>query len=56
VEVLDLTSEQEGAPVPGIYVIDDEGVGVMAGPFLNEAEALRWIERTAPQRIAAARK
>jgi hypothetical protein len=54
-ELLDASSQQDKALSPGIYVIDDDGIGVMAGPFPNEDEALQWIERTAPQRIAAAR-
>jgi hypothetical protein len=54
-ELLDASLQQDTALSPGIYVIDDDGVGVMAGPFVNEHEALQWIERTAPQRIAAAR-
>jgi hypothetical protein len=27
----------------GIYIIDDDGLSVFAGPFESEAEAIAWI-------------
>ena len=54
-EVLDLAPGQLGAKAAGIFVVDDEGAGILAGPFASGREALRWIERTAHQRAEEAR-
>jgi hypothetical protein len=29
--------------LPGIYIIDDDGLRVFAGPFASEATAIAWI-------------
>jgi hypothetical protein len=52
VEVLDLLADQLGAPMVGVYVIDDGGDVIIAGPFASDAEALRWIEWSVPNRMA----
>jgi hypothetical protein len=43
-ELLLLEPPDYGVHTIGIYVIDDDGIGVFAGPFESEAAALRWIE------------
>lgn len=49
-ELLDLWPGEHGVAVPGIYVLDDEGEEVLAGPFRSEREAVGWIEATVPER------
>lgn len=49
-ELLDLWPGEYGVAVPGIYVLDDDGEEVLAGPFRSERDAVGWIERTVPQR------
>jgi len=49
-ELLNLSLNQFEVTIPGIYVMNDEGIGVIAGPFVNESEALFWIEHTVPVR------
>ena len=53
-EILDLAPGLLGVAVAAIYVVDDEGRVVVAGPFESSREAVRWIERTAPERAASA--
>ena len=53
-EVLNLRVGQFGAPTTGIFVLDDGGNVIVAGPFATDAEALRWIEQSVPSRIASA--
>ena len=43
-ELLLLEPPDYGVHTIGIYVIDDDGICVFAGPFESEAAALRWIE------------
>ena len=43
-ELLLLEPPDYGVRTIGIYVIDDDGIGVCAGPFESEVAALRWIE------------
>lgn len=49
-ELLSLRWGEHGVAVPGIYVLDDEGEEILAGPFRTEADAVGWIEATAPLR------
>ena len=51
-ELLDLAPSQLGVTDSGIYVVDDDGAQVLAGPFTDETEALAWIEQTHPDRCA----
>lgn len=44
-ELLQLEPPNHGVPIAGIYIIDDDGTGVLAGPFQSEAAALAWIDR-----------
>jgi hypothetical protein len=53
-EVLNLRVGQFGASVKGIFVLDDGGDVIMAGPFASAADALRWIEHSMPDRVASA--
>jgi hypothetical protein len=43
-EILQLEPPDYGVHTTGIYVIDDDGIGVRAGPFESETAALRWID------------
>lgn len=54
-EILQLAPADFGVPVAGIYVIDDDGEDVLAGPFGSESDALLWIARTHTVRTTAAR-
>jgi hypothetical protein len=51
-ELLHLEPADYGVHATGIYVIDDDGISVLAGPFESEAAALRWID----QRLEALRR
>ena len=42
-ELLDLPPPDYGVHSTGIYIIDDDGVRVFAGPFESEASAIAWI-------------
>jgi hypothetical protein len=42
-ELLDLQPPDYGVHSTGIYIIDDDGVRVFAGPFESEASAIAWI-------------
>ena len=42
-ELLDLQPPDYGVHSKGIYIIDDDGLSVFAGPFESEAEAIAWI-------------
>ena len=44
-ELLELIPPEFGVAEPGIYVVDDDGAHVRAGPFDNDAAALAWIEQ-----------
>ena len=44
-ELLQLEPPDFGVSTPGIYVIDDDGTEVIAGPFQSEAAALAWISQ-----------
>ena len=44
-ELLQLEPPDYGVPTTGIYIIDDDGIGVCAGPFDSETAALRWIDQ-----------
>jgi hypothetical protein len=43
-ELLALDPPAHGVNMTGIYIIDDDGIQVCAGPFHSETEALFWIE------------
>lgn len=45
-ELLALDPPAYGVSAAGIYVIHDDGLTVLAGPFAAETEALAWIEQT----------
>ena len=40
---LDLQPPDYGVHSTGIYIIDDDGLRVFAGPFASEATAIAWI-------------
>jgi hypothetical protein len=42
-ELLDLQPPDYGVRSTGIYIIDDDGLRVFAGPFESEASAIAWI-------------
>jgi hypothetical protein len=42
-ELLDLQPPEYGVHGTGIYIIDDDGRHVCAGPFGSEATAIAWI-------------
>ena len=44
-ELLLLEPPDYGVPIPGIYVIDDDGTNVVAGPFVSETAAIAWINK-----------
>jgi len=44
-ELLKLVPPEFGVAEPGVYVIDDDGAGIYAGPFDDETGALAWIEQ-----------
>jgi hypothetical protein len=41
--LLDLQPPDYGVHSKGIYIIDDDGLSVFAGPFESEGEAIAWI-------------
>lgn len=43
-ELLELDSPSYGVSTPGIYIIDDDGERVCAGPFDSEIAAIAWID------------
>jgi hypothetical protein len=43
-ELLELDSPSYGVNTPGIYIIDDDGERVCAGPFDSEIAAIAWID------------
>ena len=43
-ELLELDSPSYGVSTPGIYIIDDDGERVCAGPFASEMAAIAWID------------
>ena len=42
-ELLDLQPPDYGVRSTGIYIIDDDGLRVFAGPFESESTAIAWI-------------
>jgi hypothetical protein len=52
-ELLELTPPDFEVELGGIYVLDDDGALVLAGPFPDEAAALAWVERTRVERGAS---
>ena len=42
-ELLQLEPPNYGVHSSGIYIIDDDGIGVLAGPFQSERTAMEWI-------------
>jgi hypothetical protein len=44
-ELLQLEPPDYGVNIPGIYVINDDGISVLAGPFESETVAIRWIDQ-----------
>jgi L-2-hydroxyglutarate oxidase LhgO len=53
-ELLALDPPAHGVPATGVYVIHDDGLTVLAGPFAAENEALAWIERACAEHRAKA--
>jgi hypothetical protein len=43
-ELLQLEPPHHNVRISGIYVIDDDGTEVIAGPFESETAAINWIE------------
>jgi hypothetical protein len=44
-ELLQLEPPNYGVRTMGIYIIDDDGTGVCAGPFDSETAAIGWIDQ-----------
>ena len=44
-ELLHLEPPDYGVRTMGIYIIDDDGIGVCAGPFDSETAAISWIDQ-----------
>ena len=44
-ELLQLEPPDYGVHTMGIYVIDDDGIGICAGPFDSETAAIGWIDQ-----------
>jgi hypothetical protein len=44
-ELLQLEPPDYGVRIMGIYLIDDDGIGVCAGPFDSETAAIGWIDQ-----------
>ena len=44
-ELLLLEPPDYGAHSTGIYIIDDDGLTIYAGPFDSETAAIRWIDQ-----------
>jgi hypothetical protein len=44
-ELLQLDPPDYGVHVTGIYIIDDDGRAVLAGPFDSETAAIYWIDQ-----------
>ena len=42
-ELLDLQPPDYGVHITGLYIIDDDGEHVFAGPFDSETAAITWI-------------
>jgi hypothetical protein len=40
-----------GVHITGIYIVDDDGIHIFAGPFESETTAPNWLEQ--PQRLCA---
>ncbi len=43
-QLLQLSSRELGVAIGGIYVVDDEEIHILAGPFATEAGGVSWIE------------
>jgi hypothetical protein len=43
-ELLHLEPPDYAVHSTGIYVIDDDGISILAGPFESETAAIRWID------------
>ena len=54
-ELLELNPPEFGIAVPGVYVLDDAGAAICAGPFETDIVALAWIEVTARARARSPR-
>jgi hypothetical protein len=50
-EILELTPCELGVDSAGVYVVDDDGQHVLAGPFASEIAALIWINLTHEARV-----
>ena len=44
-ELLQLGPPEYGVRTVGIYIIDDDGTGICAGPFDSETDAIGWIDQ-----------
>jgi hypothetical protein len=44
-ELLQLEPPDYGVRATGIYIIDDDGLAVFAGPFDSETAAISWIDQ-----------
>jgi len=53
-ELLELDPPSYGVSTRGIYIIDDDGEQVFAGPFDSEVAAIAWIDLRQQPRSAPA--
>lgn len=44
-ELLQLEPPDHGAHTTGLYIVDDDGINICAGPFDSETAAIGWIVR-----------
>ena len=44
-ELLQLEPPNYGVHIKGIYIIDDDGLAVLAGPFDSETAAIHWVDQ-----------
>ncbi len=51
-ELLELDPLQLGVTDTGVYVVDDEGAVILAGPFAHETDAIAWIVQIQADRCA----
>lgn len=43
-QILELSRGEFAVIQPGIYIVDDEELHVLAGPFASEDVAMAWID------------
>jgi hypothetical protein len=50
-ELLELDPPSYGVSTRGIYIIDDDGEQIFAGPFASEIAAIAWIDHRQQSRV-----